>query len=714
MRFLIAVLRYFLQHKRMSLLFTCSIFIEVAYMSAAPLSLKFLVDGAFTPKNAHAFVVIMGILLACGTLNVLASITGDYSLGRVSGNVVRKLRSELLAHMQKQSFAFYQRFQTGDLITRFVSDLGAIERVIRASFPLFMKEALGVLLGLAMLLALEWKLTLAMLAGSALVFLAPKLLQNRAETANANYKQAQERFANTIDEMVRGHKTIKSLHQQSRFEQLARSHIRDLFTFGLRLHVANSFMERLPVIGLLLLNGIMMGFGGYLIFHDQMTVGGFMAFFTLFLAVGQSVSNVSFLLPNLFESNVSFQRIGEMMEQKPDVTEAASPLELPAAFRDIRMDRATFGYTKEAVQLRDVSLRIEAGSYVAFVGPSGSGKSTALQLLSRFYDPGEGIVAIDGFDLRDVSEHSLRKRSTLVTQETFLFHATIRDNLLLDSGATEEEMIAAAKQANIAGTIAKWPDGYDTWVHQGGATLSGGERQRLAVARALLRKPELLLLDEVTSALDPASEEEINRLIRTARGSKTIVSVTHRLASAIDANRIYVFNEGRIVESGTHSELLQLRGLYGSLWEKQHGFHLSLDGQHATIDVGRLAKLPFFAGIEPELLHDISVLFSTETCSEGQAIVREGEEGYKCYMIVRGKFEILKERPDGSQIRVNVLQDGDHFGEIALLKGIPRTATVRALVPSVLLSIRREAFHRLTQDHPHLLAALERTLKARM
>ncbi|MDF2725476.1 MAG: putative multidrug export ATP-binding/permease protein, partial [Paenibacillus sp.] len=419
MRFLNTVLRYFMQHKRMSLLFACTILIEVAYMSVAPLSLKFLVDEAFTPRDAHAFAVIMGILLACGTLNVLSSIVGDYSLGRLSGEVVRKLRSELLAHMQKQSFSFYQRFQIGDLITRFISDVGAIERVIRASFPLFTREALSVLLGLAMLLALEWKLTLAMLTGAALVFIAPKLLQNRAETANANYKQAQERFANTIDEMVRGHKTIKSLHQQSRFQQLTRKHIQDLFTFGLRLHIANSFMERLPIIGLLLLNGIMMGFGGYLIFHDQMTVGGFMAFFTLFLAVGQSVSNVSFLLPNLYESNVSFQRIGDIMEQKPDVAEAASPLELPSAIREIRMDHVTFGYTKEALQLRDVNLRIAVGSYVAFVGPSGSGKSTALQLLSRFYDPDEGAVAIDGVDLRSVSERSLRKRSTLVTQETF-------------------------------------------------------------------------------------------------------------------------------------------------------------------------------------------------------------------------------------------------------------------------------------------------------
>jgi len=414
-----------------------------------------------------------------------------------------------------------------------------MERVIRTSSPFLLKESLSVLLGLSMLFSIEWKLTLAMLAGSVLMFVGPMLLQGRTETANIKYKEAQERFTNTIDEMVKGHKTIQGLHQQTRFRERAGKQIQELFAFGLKLHITNSLMERLPLTGLLILNGVMIGFGGYLIFHDQMTVGGFMAFFTLFMSVGQAGSNLSFLIPNLIESRISFKRASEIFDQQPAVPEASSPTELPAFTGSLKMDRVTFGYTEETNQLQDVSVNVEAGTYVAFVGPSGSGKSTALQLLSRFYDPRQGSVMINNQDLRTVSEASLRRLSTLVSQDTFLFNATIRDNLLLDSiEMSEADMIDAAKQARIHDVITNWPAGYDTWIHHEGGSLSGGERQRISIARALLRQPQLLLLDEVTSALDPVTEADINQLIQEIRPYKTIISVTHRLASVVSADMI--------------------------------------------------------------------------------------------------------------------------------------------------------------------------------
>ncbi|WP_159880987.1 ABC transporter transmembrane domain-containing protein [Paenibacillus puerhi] len=708
------MLRYFTPYKLLFSVFLISILFEVAYGVAAPLSLKYLVDDAFTPKDFQAFLLIMGILLAGGFLNICASGFGDYALGKLSGEGIRKLRMELFASLQRQSLPFYQRYRVGDLVTRFSGDMSSVERVIRGSSPMFLGETLSVLLGLVMLFSIEWKLTLVMVAGSALMLVGPRLLHRRAEADNENYKAAQERFSNTIDEMVKGHRTIKSLHQQSRFRERGRQQVHALFSLGLKLHMTNALMERLPLTALMILNGTMLGYGGYLIFHDEMSIGGFIAFFTLFMTVGQSGSNLSFLIPSLIESSVSFKRIGEILHHPPSVPEADSPLELPPAFSSMRMEGVSFGYTEESDQLKKVSVQITAGSYVAFVGSSGSGKSTALQLLSRFYDPREGTVSIDKYDLREVSEASLRKLALLVTQDTFLFNSTLRDNLLLDSvGVTDADMVEAARQTGIHEVIERWPEGYETRILQEGGTLSGGERQRIALARALLRKPKLLLLDEVTSALDPASESTINELIHRIRGQQTIVSVTHRLASVIHADQIHVFQEGRIVESGTHPELLERKGVYSGLWEKQQGFHLSSDGLHASVEVERLARLPFFKGVELPLLHDISGLFTTETCKEGEDIVREGEEGHTFYIIVRGKFEVIKQIPEEGERRVAYLQDGDHFGEVALLRDAPRNATVRAMGPSVLLAVRREAFQCLTAKAPQILVELQRTLELR-
>ncbi|WP_027086543.1 ABC transporter transmembrane domain-containing protein [Cohnella panacarvi] len=715
MNYIRAMLRRMKAYPWLTCVFVGGILIEVAYAVAAPLSIKYLVDEAFLPRDLSAFFLILLLLIGGGLINIGANIFGDYAIGKLSGEIIRQFREELFAVLQRQSQPFYQRYRVGDLVTRFSGDMSSMERTVRFGVPMFLKELLSVSMGLTLLFTLEWKLTLAVLAGSLLMVLGPRLMQSRAEAANSAFKEAQERFTNTIDEMVKGHRTIKGLHQQARFGEKARLQIRELFSSGLKLHMNTALMERLPLTALLILNGTMIGFGGYLIFQDQMTVGDFMAFFTLFMSVGQSGTNLTYLIPGLIEANIGYGRIDELLRQRPSVPEAELPVELPETAASLRMEHVTFGYSEDKKQLQDVSLHIGRGAYVALVGPSGSGKSTALQLLARFYDPSVGAVTMDEIDLRAVSEADLRRQATLVSQETFLFESTVRDNLKLEhTELTDDDMIRAARQAHIHDAVSNWPDGYDTWIHNGGSSLSGGEKQRLSIARAILRNPKVLLLDEITAALDPATESAINRLIGELRSDKTIVSVTHRLASVVDADVIHVFRDGRVVESGTHEELLAHEGLYRTLWDKQNGFRLSQDGMHASVDEEWLAKLPFFAGMEPAVLQDIAARFATETCKADDIVIREGEEGNKFYIIVRGKFEVSRSGSDGQPQRLAVLQDGDHFGEIALLRNIPRTATVTSLGSATLLSMRREAFGQLTDKYPALLYTLERVLEQRM
>ncbi|WP_168735994.1 ABC transporter transmembrane domain-containing protein [Cohnella fermenti] len=707
--------RYIKPYYGLLILYALCVLVEVAYAAASPISLKYLIDKAFLPKDWEVFWIVIAVVAIGGIFNIFAGMLGDYSTAKVGGEAIRRYRTDLFVHLQKQSMPFYQKYRIGDLATRFSADMSSVERLITSVYPFLFRESINVVISLSLLFALEWKLTLAVLAGAALMIYSPRIVQGRAETANVRYKEEQESFANAIDEIAKGHKAIINLHQQRRLRERAEEQIRRLFTFGLSMRMANSLMERLPTTALLVLNGTMLAFGGYLIFEDQMTIGDFTAFLTLFMAVGQAGTNLTQLLPIAIDANVSFRRIGELLAEKPSVEEAANPAELPAAAGTVRMKDVTFGYSPDSRQLKEVNLSIEPGSYVAFVGASGSGKSTALQLLARFYDPAAGAVTIGGLDLRAVSEASLRTYASMVTQDTFLFNSTIRDNLLLgNEDISEERMRGAARSAQVDSVIAAWPQGYETPVRQEGASLSGGERQRLALARALLRDPQLLLLDEATAALDPSSEADINDVIERMRGSRTVVSVTHRLGSAVHADRIYVFRQGEVIESGSHSQLLKLGGAYRELWEKQQGFRFSSDGLHASVEADRLGKLAIFAGIEPELLAGIASLFSTYPCREGETVVKQGEEGNHFYIIARGKFEILKSDGAEEEKRVAVLQDGDCFGEIALLRGVPRTATVRALTPSIVLAIHREEFRKLTHEHPQVLATLEATLATRM
>lgn len=714
MRFTQLVWHQVRKQKLWTALFLLALILEVAYAVAAPYSLKFMMDEALIPKRMDVFLLILGLLLAGGAVSVLANLMGDYSLGKLSGDAIRWLRTKLFSHVQKQSLPFFQRYRIGDLMTRFSSDMSAIDHAISSTSPTLLKESVAVLLGLSVLFVLEWRLALALIAGSVLMMIGPKLLQKRAEAVTVNYRQSQADFSNTVDELIKGHRTIKGLHQHARMTTLGGSRIQELFSLGFRLHMTQSLMSRISLAVMLFMNGSLIGLGGYLIFRDMMSIGDFMAFFTLSLTVAQNGANLAYLIPQFIESGVSFRRIDEVLEQRPATPEADNAVPLPDSAMDLQLRDVTFGYSDATTQLKGISLDIAAGSYVAFVGASGSGKSTVLQLLARFYDPREGAVMAGGLDLRSVTEDSLRSYATLVSQDTFLFNTTIRDNLMLDrTELTEEELREAAAKARIEHVIERWPDGFDTEVHHEGGTLSGGERQRLAIARALLRKPKLLLLDEVTAALDPATEADINGLIEQLRGGHTIVSVTHRLDSAAAADRIYVFEQGEIAESGTHEDLLQLGGAYRSLWDKQHGFHLSEDGRQASVSGVRLAKLSFFAGVESGPLEEIASHFTSETYKEGDDVVREGEEGDKFYIIARGRFEVLKQKDDGANIRVAVLQDGDHFGEIALLRDIPRTATVRAAAFGVALSIRREAFLGIAAEHPQIRATLEQSLASR-
>jgi ATP-binding cassette subfamily B protein len=467
-------------------------------------------------------------------------------------------------------------------------------------------------------------------------------------------------------------------------------------------------IERSAAVGIHILQVLILGLGSYLAYRGDISIGSLAAFQALFLSLSYSLSYVTQYVPTLLLAAGGMRRIEELLAEEPQVIETGGASPLDEAAREIAFQDVVFGYDGDQVSLDRVSFRIPHGASVAFVGSSGSGKSTVLSLLMRFYDPRQGRVILNGRELQGISLDSLRASFGVVFQENFLFNTTLRENIRLGRpAASDAEVQAAASDAEIHEFIASLPQGYDTPVGERGGRLSGGERQRIAIARAILRDPPVLVLDEATSALDPATEAALNAtLARVGRG-RTVVSVTHRLQSVTAADHIFVLDHGRLVEEGSHAELLDQGGAYRRLWEKQSGFEVSDRGDSAHATPSRLRRFPILERLEPGLLSELSASFVTERHPGDRLVIQQGDPGDKFYILVRGTVEVLMGAAGGPEKRVRVLEDGDHFGEIALLRDTPRTASVRTLCQCIFLTLQREQFASLLDRAPHLRATLE-------
>jgi ATP-binding cassette subfamily B protein len=463
----------------------------------------------------------------------------------------------------------------------------------------------------------------------------------------------------------------------------------------------SGLMERSAYAGIVLLQVSILATGAYMVSRGLLTVGALAAFQAIFLSSSYSLATLTQYLPTLVEALGGLRRIEDLFQLETHVQDSGAAW-ICEGLPEIRFENVSFGYSPDRPSLRDVNLSIHQTGIVAIVGSSGSGKSTILNLLMRLYDPDRGKITIGGADLRDIAVRDLRSRIGYVPQESFLFDLSVRDNIRLGRrSASNADVEEAAKAAEIHDFICRLPYDYDTEVGQRGGRLSGGQRQRIALARAILRDPSLLILDESTSALDAAAEAGILKTLDRLRAGRTILFVTHRLSSVVRADRILVLDHGRLAGDGTHAELVHQIGPYQRLWEKQHGFIADEARHRFEISVERLRQVPVFYGMTDEVLESATQLFRGEEHPQGRVIIREGELGAYLYILVRGRVELLRDGPDGKQERPAILEEGDCFGESALLEGVPEGETVRTLEPCVLLTLNRANFLSLTERIPH-------------
>jgi ATP-binding cassette subfamily B protein len=463
-----------------------------------------------------------------------------------------------------------------------------------------------------------------------------------------------------------------------------------------RVGLFSGMVERTAYVGIMLIQVSILAIGAYMVSRGRMTVGSLASFQAVFLSLSYSMANVTQYAPALVEAAGSIRRIEELLAQEPMVKDTGT--EPVPDFSEIRFNDVDFGYARPHRNLNALNVSISRRQFVAVVGPSGSGKSTLLTLLLRLYDPDQGSVSIDNIDIRHFPLRSLRMLFGYVPQESFLFDISIRENIRLGKpGATDEEVEAAARSAEIHDFILQLPKGYATLVGERGGRLSGGQRQRIALARAIIRNPAVLILDEATSALDAATETAIQATLGRLRKDWTILSVTHRLATVVDADRILVLEQGHLIQDGTHRELVGRNGLYRELWERQHGFVLDKATHQAEISMERLRLVPVFYGMPDSLLAEATGFFHTEEFPEGHVVIREGEISACLYILVRGSVELTRIDGKGGSRVVTVLRDGDCFGERALLEDLPEMDSVRALCDSVCLTLNRAAFLHLSE-----------------
>ncbi len=563
---------YISPYKSLASVFFICLLLDLAFVSLAPLSFKFMIDLAVLPKDIRTFYLIVSALGAAGFIAFSCGIASDYALAKLNAQIQRDLRMKLFAHMQHVNLLYVQGKRSGDLLAYYSVDLPAIERAMTILLTIGIQSVTVVVISTTLLFYLQWSMALCILLGAGIIFAGPYLLGRRASKAYEEDKEQTALFTSDLAENIKAQKLIKGYHLQDYTIRKFSDRLQLLFGTNYRRNLMNAQLERIPMISLLIINLIIMGFGSYLALTDHITLGALVAFFTMYTSMGNSVFNLTFAIPAFTDAAVSMSRIQQFLSVTHEHDDNQKKLKLPANTNlTIEFDHVQYEYPNEKAALQQISLQIPAGTTTAFVGPSGSGKSTMLHLLLGFFQPSAGLVRINGMNLRDMDPGAYLNKIGVVFQETFLFQGTILDNIRVTKPqASLDEVIEAAVKADIHSFIIGLPGGYSTVLHEEGNNLSGGQRQRIAIARAILNNPALLLLDEATSGLDPISQASIQQTFRELAKERTVIWVTHDLSTIRDTDQIIVFKDGNIVEKGTHPDLLLRGDYYRELWVKQY------------------------------------------------------------------------------------------------------------------------------------------------
>jgi ABC-type multidrug transport system fused ATPase/permease subunit len=712
------------------------ILVAIAFTAFLPMAIRFLVNNilsrrplpftlpgigeggmqlAIGEQQIHALLQLLAAMVVMFALFAFTNMRRSYLVASMGEGVTYDLRLRLFNHLQRLPIAFHRRTPNQDIQQRFMQDIATIAQSLTFGVVPMVHSALAMLIFGVVLVSLNWKLSLIALAG--LPVFAVSFQRSRARMRD-NARERTRRVTDVAQSLV------QTLNAQEKVK---------LFP-GLRDYLTTRFVNRLQLLrelvvkitensssaastSMLITNAAQVAvlvYGGMLVIESQgreLATGDLMAFYVLLLQLYAPAGQFTASMQYVNQATTSLDRISGIMnqEQEQDPPEAH---ELGPLKEAIRFDAVGYGRGKGKDVLSGLSLVIPAGQKVAFVGPPGAGKASLMELLPRLFDVASGAILWDGTDLRQASMTSLRRELAVLPQDTFVFNATIYDNIRYGRvAASDQEVIEASRRAGLHDFIVSLPGGYDTQINDRDSTFGLVQRQRLGAARVLLQAGSVILMDDAVTALDANGQREIERVLRGPSG-KTLIRVAQRIGSILDADLIYVLDGGQLVEHGRHDDLAEAGGLYTQMLKDELGAG-AVSGAFQA--VRRLAKQAPFSSLPPEVLEEVARLMLYAERSSGDLICRQGSVGDELYFIGRGEVQILLEDEDGSERLLNTLHEGEYFGEISFLRRIPRTATVRARTSVELHVLKRQDFDDLLERlGGEITAELDRTAQERI
>jgi ATP-binding cassette subfamily B protein len=545
---------------------TISLLTATATALAPPYLAKYALDDALK-GNTHRLVPVVVVFVAAGLANWGMTYAETYMTGWVGERILADLRNRLFAHLQRLSLGFYERNRAGVIISRLTNDVEAIDQLVTDGVTSLVQNSLTLLGTAIILFVLDWRLALATCTVLPLMSVATALFRTRSARAYGEVRERLGLVTATLAEDIAGMRVVQAFNRErpafDNFRRVAQRY-REA---NMQTVVLNGIY--FPTVDLLSTAAlaVVLGYGGHLYFGHTLSLGTLFAFMLYVNNFFDPVQQLSQLYNTFLSATAALDKIMGVLDEQPQVVDRPGARPLPQIAGHVQFEHVRFAYGSGDEVLHGIDLDVAAGTTVALVGHTGAGKSTIAKLLARFYEPTHGRITIDGRDLNDVTQESLRRQLGVVPQEGFLFAGTVAENIAFGKpDATPDEIVRAAQTVGAHEFVLRLEDGYETQLGERGSRLSLGQRQLVAFARALLADPRVLILDEATSSVDIGTERRIEEALRVLLADRTAFIIAHRLSTIRDADLIVVLEHGRVVEQGSHDELLARRGLYTSLY----------------------------------------------------------------------------------------------------------------------------------------------------